>query len=85
MRVSQGTAAEFNCEATSYGDTTYSWERVDGDKLDIVRATGINSNKLIISNPVPDDMGLYICITSNKDGKTVSKEAALNVIGMFVH
>ena len=85
VRVSQGNTATFNCEATSYGDTTYLWERVDGGELDTGRATGVNSNTLTINNPVPDDTGLYVCITSNKDGKTVSKEAVLNVIGMCVH
>ena len=85
VRVSQGSTATFNCEAMSYGDTTYLWERVDGGELDTGRATGVNSNTLNIRNPVPDDTGLYVCITSNKDGQTVSKEAVLNVIGMCVH
>ena len=82
MSVSQGTTVTFNCEATSYGDTSYLWQRVDGGKLDSSRVTGVNSNKLTITNPVPDDTGSYICIASNKDGKIVSRKADLNVQGL---
>lgn len=83
VSVSQGTTVTFNCEATSYGDTTYLWQRVDGGKLDLGRATGINSNRLTINNAVPDDTGSYVCITSNKDGKTVSRKASLDVEGLY--
>ena len=83
MRISQGTTVTFNCQATSYGDTSYLWQRVDGGKLDPSRATGVNSNKLTIANAVPDDTGSYVCITSNKDGKTISRKADLNVQGLY--
>ena len=83
-RVPQGTTVTFNCEATSYGATTYLWKHVDGGDPDLGRATGVTSNILTISNPVPDDTGIYVCITSNKDGQTVSEEAVLNVIGMCI-
>ena len=33
---------------------------------------------------MPDDTGIYVCITSNQDGQTVSKEAVLNIIGMCI-
>ena len=39
---------------------------------------------MTINNSVPDDTGTYICITSNKDGQTISNEAVLNVIGMCI-
>ena len=80
--VAQGDSVTFNCDATSYGDTTYLWKRVDGGELNLGRASGVNSNRLTITNPVPDDSGVYVCVTSNKDGQTISNEAVLNVIGM---
>lgn len=82
MDVPQGTTITFDCEATSYGDTMYLWQRVDGGNLDLNRVTGINSNKLTIVNVVPDDTGSYICIASNKDETSVSKKANLNVEGI---
>ena len=62
----------------------YLWKRVDGGELNLGRASGVNSNRLTITNPVPDDTGVYVCVTSNKDGQTISNEADLNVIGMCI-
>lgn len=80
--VPQGTRVSFNCKATSYGDTTYFWKRVDGSKLDPSRITGINTNKLTINNAIPGDTGSYVCVATNKDEKTVSNKAVLNVKGL---
>jgi len=84
ISIPQDTTVTFNCEATSYGDTTYFWQRVDGGELALSRATGVNSKKLTISNVVPDDTGSYVCVASNKDGKTASRKANLNVEGLCI-
>ena len=81
VTVAQGTDVSLNCEAESYGDTVYHWERVDGE-LDTIRANGISSQQLTIKNTVPADTGSYVCVTSNQDGQTISREAVLTVTGM---
>ena len=82
MIVPQGTTVTFNCKAESYGDVTYVWRRVDSGELDVSRATGVNSNRLTISDVSSNDAGSYVCIVSNKNEKTVSRKAVLYVKGM---
>ena len=83
MSVQPGVEVTFNCEATSrdYGNVTYLWQRVDGHKLDIGRTTGINSNKLTISNVISGDAGSYVCVASNKDAEIVSRRNILHIKG----
>ena len=82
MYVPQGSQVTFICQATGDGDITYLWQRVDnGSELDLIRTSGINSNELIISSVSPDDAGSYICIASNKNVKTESRIAILDVQG----
>ena len=75
MSVQSRTEVTFNCEATSrdYGNVTYLWQRVDGRELDVSRTTGINSNKLTISNVMSGDAGSYVCVASNKDAEIISR------------
>ena len=83
MYVLRGSQVTFNCQATSDGDITYLWQRVDnGSELDLSRTSGINSNELIISNISPDDAGSYVCIASNKNEQTKSRKAILDVQGL---
>ena len=81
VTVMQGTSVTLQCEAESYGDTIYQWQRVDGE-LDTSRASGVNTKQLTIVNSVPSDSGSYVCVTSNQDGETVSREAAVTVTGV---
>ena len=81
VAVMQGTSVTLQCEAESYGDTIYQWQRVDGE-LDTSRSSGVNTKQLTIVNTVPSDSGSYVCITSNQDGETVSREAAVTVTGV---
>ncbi|XP_065912585.1 clotting factor C-like [Dysidea avara] len=78
VTVGQGTSVSLNCEAESFGDTFYHWQRVDGE-VDTSRASGINSKQLTIINTVPSDTGSYICVTRNQDGETISREAIITV------
>ena len=83
MYVPQGSQVTFTCQAAGDGDITYLWQRVDnGSELDVSRTSGINSNELIISSVSPDDAGSYVCIASNKNVKTESRMAILDVQGL---
>jgi len=84
VTVPLDTSVSLHCEAESYGDTAYHWRRLDGE-LDTIRASGINSQKLTIKDTIPADTGSYVCVTSNQDGETISREAVLTVTGMKVY
>ena len=84
VTVGQGTSVSLNCEAESYGDTFYHWQRVDGE-VDTSRASGINNKQLTIINTVPSDTGSYVCVTRNQDGETISREAIITVTGMKLY
>ena len=84
VTVPQGISVTLHCEAESYGDTTYHWQRVDSE-LDINRASGVDSERLTIENTIPGDSGSYVCVASNQDGETTSREATLVVTGMSLY
>jgi len=73
-----------HCEAESFGDTTYHWQRVDSE-LDTNRASGINSKQLTIENTIPGDSGSYVCVANNQGGETNSREATLTVTGTSLY
>ena len=83
MSVQLGVEVTFNCEATSrdYGNVTYLWQRADGHKLDIGRTTGINSNKLTISNIISGDAGSYVCVASYRGAEIISRRNILHIKG----
>ena len=87
MSAPPGTEVTFNCEATSHesGNVTYLWQRVDGRKLDVGRATGIKSNKLTINNVISEDAGSYVCVASSKDAEIVSRRNILHIKGLCIH
>lgn len=84
--TNQGDRALLTCAASAtYGPVTYQWQRVDGVPLDTDKTFGITRNRLTISNTLPGDSGLYVCVVSNQDGSTTSREAFLRVNGIYVH
>ena len=63
-------------------DFNYQWEMKNG-RFD-VRAQGVNSHQLTITNLKPDDAGEYRCAMSNSTGRLLSDYVSISIKGVFL-
>ena len=70
------------CSASVDG-VRYTWHRVDGSLPS--RATGQRTRRLIISNIIPPDKGMYYCVVSKMGISVESNRAVVNVDGKLLH
>ena len=63
-------------------DFNYHWEK----KNDMIylRAQGVNSYQLIITNLTVEDSGEYRCAMSNSTGKIFSDYSLVTIKGLFI-
>ena len=73
--------ATFTCSATGY-NISYRWKI--GLSFFPKKATGINTNTLVIPSVGLSDDNTYTCVASNEGGSVSSKATRLTVIGMYV-
>ena len=76
-----GQTAVFFCVATGYY-VNYQWTIGSGSFPN--KATGINSNILVIPDVRQSDNNTYTCVASNDGGSVQSNATQLTVIGMHV-
>jgi len=69
----------FECEATGY-NVTYKWRC--RSRSFPSKATGRNTNTLVIPDVRSSDDTIYTCTVSNKGGSVTSNPAKLTVTGM---
>ena len=74
-------AATFTCNAIGY-NVSYQWTIGSGSFPS--KATGINSNILVIPDVRSSDNNRYMCVASNQGGSISSKGAKLTVTGIVI-
>ena len=74
-----GTTITLTCSASGVDDVMYQWMRKG--KMIQSKATGVNTNRLVITNIEPDDSGEYRCTVSSGDVSVSSEYGTVSVLG----
>ncbi|MDH7601741.1 MAG: phosphodiester glycosidase family protein [Armatimonadota bacterium] len=74
-----GGTATFRVRATGYWPMSFRWQKDGSDLVDGGRFSGVNTDRLTISNVEPADAGNYRCIVTNTYGTATSNYAALTL------
>ena len=74
-----GTTITLTCSSSDVNDVMYQWMRKE--KIIQSKATGANTNRLVITNIEPDDSGEYRCTVSSGDVSVNSEYGIVTVLG----